>query len=292
MRGISVEIKIALIQMKSNPTPSKNLEKAMRQVEKAAKAGAKIVCLQELFRTEYFCQTENRQSFDLAETIPGPTTEALRLLAKRCGVVLIAPVFEKRVRGLYHNSVVVLGVDGKMLGSYRKMHIPEDPNFYEKYYFSPGDLGFPVFKTPFGKIAVLICWDQWYPEAARVAAIKGAQIIFYPTAIGWVRGEKPKASRLQRQAWKTVQVSHAVTNGVYVACVNRVGREKKIKFWGSSFVAGPDGEVLSQASLNREGILFAQCDLSKIQRTRKEWPFFRDRRIDAYQPLVSHFSEK
>jgi len=263
-----------------------NLAKAMARIEAAAKRGAEIVCLQELFRTRYFCQSEDQGNFKLAETIPGPSTEALCAVARRRTVVIVASLFEKRVAGIYHNTAVVIDADGSIVGKYRKMHIPDDPLYYEKFYFTPGDLGFPSFQTRYAKIAVLVCWDQWFPEAARAAALCGAQILFYPTAIGWIPNEPRAVARNQREAWELIQRSHAVANGVYVASVNRVGREGKVKFWGSSFVAGPLGEIIAHGG-EREDILIARCDLGKIEETRQSWPFLRDRRIDAYGALLS-----
>jgi len=283
------KVRIALIQMKMAKLPAENLDRAARAVERAARNKAKIICLPELFMTEYFPRTEQKSNFKYAEKLPGPVTRRLSQLAKKHKVVLIIPLFEKRTAGLYHNSAVVIDADGRYLGKYRKMHIPHDPHFYEKYYFAPGDLGFCVFQTRYGKIGILICWDQWYPEAARLTALKGAQIIFYPTAIGWHVSEPKKQAALQRKAWQNTQVSHAVTNGIFIASVNRTGQEKSLTFWGSSFVAGPDGEVMAEASMKREEIVYATCDLSRIGRIRQEWPFLRDRRVDAYKQLTSRY---
>lgn len=279
-------VRIGLVQMTSSADPAENLKKALSQVRLASAEGAKIVCLQELFRTRYFCQTENAKNFDLAETIPGPSTEALSRAAKATKTVIVAPLFEKRSAGIYHNTAVVIDSDGKLLGKYRKMHIPDDPGFHEKFYFAPGDLGFRVFQTRYAKIGVLICWDQWFPEAARLTALQGADILFYPTAIGW-KAEEPKEMKEYRSSWETIQRSHAIANGVFVAAVNRVGKEGKLSFWGSSFVADPFGHLVYRASDHREEIILADCDLTKVERTRREWPFLRDRRIDAYQNITS-----
>jgi len=280
------QVKIGLVQMSCGATPTENLAIAMARIEAAAKKGAKIVCLQELFRTRYFCQSEDQRNFKLAETIPGPSTDALCAVARQRKVVIVASLFEKRIAGIYHNTAVVIDADGSIAGKYRKMHIPDDPFYYEKFYFTPGDLGFPSFQTRYAKIAVLICWDQWFPEGARAAALSGAQILFYPTAIGWIPSEPRAVARNQRNAWELIQRSHAVANGVYVASVNRVGREGKVNFWGSSFVAGPLGEVIAHGG-EREEVLIAVCDLGKIEETRQSWPFLRDRRIDAYGSLLT-----
>ncbi len=284
------KVRIACIQAKADPRPERNLERAANSVRAAARRGARIVCLQELFRTPYFCRTESRSSFRLAETIPGPTTEAMGALARALGVVIIAPVFEKRGRGLYHNSAAVLDADGKLLGRYRKMHIPDDPHFYEKFYFAPGDLGWPVFRTRYADIGVLICWDQWYPEAARLVALGGAEILFYPTAIGAVKSERPAEVRRQIAAWKTMHTAHAVANGIYVAAANRTGDEGVLRFWGSSLVAAPGGEMLALSRKKGEDAVLADCDLDRITRLRQEWPFLRDRRIDAYRGLLSRYA--
>jgi N-carbamoylputrescine amidase len=285
-------VTLGLIQMSCSRAPEANLEKVLPRIELAASKGAQIVCLQELFRSQYFCQSEDQRNFRLAETIPGPSTEALGGLAREREIVIVASVFEKRSAGLYHNTAVVIDADGTIAGKYRKMHIPDDPLYYEKFYFTPGDLGFPSFQTRYAKVGALVCWDQWFPEGARLASLAGAQILFYPTAIGWIPNEPRAVALNQRSAWELIQRAHAVANGVYVASVNRVGREGKIKFWGSSFVAGPLGEVLAHASAEREEILIARCDLRKIDETRQSWPFLRDRRIDAYQPLQSRFLEE
>jgi N-carbamoylputrescine amidase len=271
------------------PDPDENLERYLKLGEKAAKGGAQVLCFPELFRSTYFCQTEDADNFALAETIPGPSTNVLCAAAKRHGVVLVGSLFERRAPGLYHNTAVVIDADGRLLGAYRKMHIPDDPRFYEKYYFAPGDLGFRTFDTAVGRIAVLVCWDQWYPEGARLAALGGAKILLYPTAIGTWTGEmdlKPA----QKDAWRTVQRSHAIANGVFVAGVNRVGKEDDLVFWGSSFVARPYGQLLVEGSEDREEVLIADCDLQEIERTRQGWPFLRDRRIDAYGPILSRWN--
>ena len=271
--------------------PQKNLKKAIAQIRVAAAEGARIVCLEELFRTEYFCRSEDSNNFDLAEPIPGPTTDALRKVASTSNTVIIASLFEKRASGVYHNTAAVIDADGKLLGKYRKMHIPDDPGFHEKFYFVPGDLGFQTFKTRYAKIGVLICWDQWFPEAARLTALAGSEILFYPTAIGWKPEEREEA-KSYHAAWETVQRSHAIANGVFVASVNRVGLEGGLKFWGSSFVADPFGGIVYRASDHREEIVLADCDLTQVERTRREWPFLRDRRIDAYQEITSRVIKK
>lgn len=282
---------IGLVQMSAGESPRANLAKAVAGIESAARKGARMVCLQELFRSRYFPQKEDTKKFSLAETIPGPTTEALSEVAREREVVVIASVFEKRSAGIYHNTAVVIDADGSLLGKYRKMHIPDDPGYYEKFYFTPGDLGFPSFQTRYAKIGVLICWDQWFPEAARLASLAGAKILFYPTAIGWIPGESKSAADAQRKAWELVQRSHAVANGVFVAVPNRVGREGKLKFWGGSFVADPMGRIVAQAGPAREEVLIARCDLDRIDETRQNWPFLRDRRIDAYDGLKARFLE-
>ncbi len=292
---MSKPFQIALVQMRMGGNPAQNLASAVAWVEKAATAGAAVVCLPELFRSLYFCQREDAALFDLAETIPGPSTEALAVAARKAGVVVIAPVFERRAAGLYHNSAAIIDANGELAGVYRKMHIPDDPAYYEKFYFTPGDLGFPSFETHAGRIATLICWDQWYPEGARLAALGGALVIFYPTAIGWHPQEKQQQGAAQRDAWRTIQRSHAIANGVYVAAVNRVGHEKLngaepgIEFWGSSFVADPFGIVVAEASTHSEELLLAQVDPGRIEEVRRNWPFLRDRRIDAYQGVTRRF---
>ena len=286
---------IGLVQMSSSSDPKSNLDKAVAKVEEAARAGAQVVCLPELFRSQYFCQSEDVATFDLAEPVPGPSTEALSRAAKAHGVAVIAPVFERRAAGIYHNSAAVIDADGKVLGLYRKMHIPDDPAYYEKFYFTPGDLGFPAFDTASGRVATLICWDQWYPEGARLAALQGAAVLFYPTAIGWHPHEKAEYGATQRDAWMTVQRGHAIANGLYVAAVNRVGFETPpgggagIEFWGSSFVADPQGVLLAIGSTDKEQILVAEIDPARIEDVRRNWPFLRDRRIDAYSGMTRRF---
>ena len=287
---------LGLIQAKADSDPATNLQATLAKVEQAAANGANIVCTQELFATEYFCQSEHHDNFRLAETIPGDTTEAFQRLAKRCGIVIIVSLFEKRSAGVYHNSAAVIDADGSLLGIYRKMHIPDDPLYNEKFYFTPGDLGFRAWDTRFGKIGVLICWDQWYPEAARLTAMQGAELLFYPTAIGWHPSEKEKYGEQQRDAWQTIQRSHAVANGCFVASVNRVGHETPvggdgIEFWGGSFVAGTSGEILSQAGLD-ESVLLLEVDLGKVDVTRTHWPFLRDRRIDAYGGITKRLLDE
>ncbi|MBI4522742.1 MAG: carbon-nitrogen hydrolase [Deltaproteobacteria bacterium] len=281
---------LGLIQMTAEEDPKKNLAKAVAGIGKAAGKGAKIVCLQELFRSRYFPQSENASRFDLAESIPGPTTDALGQLAREKEIVIVSSIFEKRAAGIYHNTAVVIDADGSIRGKYRKMHIPDDPGYYEKFYFTPGDLGFPSFQTRYAKVGALICWDQWFPEAARLVALSGAEILFYPTAIGWLSTEPPKIGRGQLNAWELIQRGHAVANGVYVAAVNRVGREGRLRFWGTSFVSDPFGEIIARAG-DREEILLARCDLRRIDETRRNWPFLRDRRVDAYDSLTARFLE-
>ncbi len=284
MKSKKENIRIGLIQAASDEKPEINLINAQTRIRAAAAKGAQIVCLQELFKTRYFCRTMSRKNFLLAERIPGPSTKVLQQTARRQKVVIIAPLFEKGSDGRFYNTSAVIDADGSFLGKYRKMHIPYDPGFYEKFYFTPGDLGFRCFKTRAAKIGVLICWDQWFPEAARLTALGGADILFYPTAIGW-KPHKPAETRSYHAAWETVQRGHAIANGVYVASVNRVGQEGGLKFWGGSFVAGPFGEIRRRASFAREEILMEDCDLSLVDKTRREWPFFRDRRIDAYTQM-------
>ncbi len=281
-------VTLGLVQSRAGLDPQRNVAATVRRIRVAAEDGARIVCVQELFRSRYFPQTEDTEAFSLAETIPGPTTECFCPLARELEVVIVASVFEARAPGVYHNTAVVIDADGQILGKYRKMHIPDDPGFYEKFYFTPGDLGFRTFRTRYAHVGVLICWDQWFPEAARLAALGGAEIIFYPTAIGWGAGETQAARRAQLEAWELVQRSHAVTNGVYVAAVNRVGREGKITFWGHSFAADPSGRVLARAGKDRPETLLLDCDLGAVVEARHNWPFLRDRRIDAYGALVSH----
>lgn len=290
MTAARKQVTLGLVQMKCVPDAAANLEKAVAQVRQAAKSGAQIVCLQELFRTPYFCQEEDAARFDLAEPIPGPSSDVLAKVAKEAGVVLIASLFERRAAGVYHNTAAVIDADGSLLGLYRKMHIPDDPLYYEKFYFTPGDLGFRAFDTRFGRIGVLVCWDQWFPEGARLTALKGAEILFYPTAIGWHPADKVEAGAAQKEGWELIQRSHAVANGVYVAAVNRVGHEPSpaggLEFWGGSFVADPFGVIVKRASTDAEEILIVPCDLGKTEETRRLWPFLRDRRIDAYGDLT------
>ena len=285
----SSPVRVALIQMSCSPEPAKNLRVALQRITTAAKSGAKLVCLPELFRSLYFCQKEDYACFKLAEPIPGATTQALSLAAKKNKVTLVASLFEKRTEGLYHNTAVVFGPNGKILGKYRKMHIPDDPGFSEKFYFSPGDTGFHPIDTPVGRLGILVCWDQWYPEAARLMALRGAQILIYPTAIGWAKGEKKAVCDAQQNAWQTIQRSHAIANGLYVLSINRTGCEKNLQFWGSSFVAAPFGEVIAQGSSHKAEILKTTLDLSKIASTRQHWPFLRDRRVDSYAGLDQRF---
>ncbi len=282
------EITIGLVQMSMGLDTKSNLEKAISRIKEAASKGAQVVCLPELFMSQYFCQEEDLENFNLAEPIPGPTTDAISKAARENSVAVIAGIFEKRARGLYHNSAVVVDKSGKLLGVYRKMHIPDDPHYYEKFYFAPGDLGFKAFDTEHGKLGTLICWDQWYPEAARLTALLGAQILFYPTAIGWFPEEEESTKEMQ-DAWETIQRAHGIANGVFVVAVNRVGKEGKINFWGSSFVSGPFGEIIAKASPGKEEVLVVKCDLGKIDTTRQGWPFLRDRRIDAYKGVSSRF---
>jgi N-carbamoylputrescine amidase len=283
-------VKVGLIQSACSPDPAANLQHTLAAAERAASDGAQIICTQELFRSQYFCQSEDYQHFQLAEPIPGPTTQAFQQLAKAKQVVIIASLFEKRTSGLYHNTAAVIDADGSLLGIYRKMHIPDDPLFYEKFYFAPGDLGFRAWQTRYGKIGVLICWDQWYPEAARLTALQGAEILFYPTAIGWHPREKAELGERQHSAWETIQRAHAIANGCYVAVPNRVGYEmlsgEGLEFWGQSFVAGTSGEILAKASEKEEETLIVPLDLAKVDDTRTHWPFLRDRRIDAYSGLT------
>jgi N-carbamoylputrescine amidase len=285
-------VKVGLVQMTCTADKQQNLDKAIATVREAAKKGAQIVCLQELFTSLYFCDEENYDNFQLAEAIPGPSSDALSTLAAELGVVIIASLFEKRAKGVYHNTTAVLDADGAYLGKYRKMHIPDDPGFYEKFYFTPGDLGYKVFKTKFATIGVLICWDQWYPEAARITALMGAEILFYPTAIGWATTQNAETNTDQYNAWQTIQRSHAVANGVHVVSVNRTGHEAGVDFWGGSFVANPFGKVLYQASHTDEEIIVQDLDLDKSDYYRSHWPFLRDRRIDSYQPITKRLIDE
>ena len=293
MKSSSI-VNLGLVQTACSANPAENLKKTLAAADRAAKAGAKIICTQELFRSQYFCQCEDHEYFKLAEPIPGPSTEAFQKLAKKHSVVVVASLFEKRASGLYHNTAVIIDADGSLLGIYRKMHIPDDPLFYEKFYFTPGDTGFKAWQTRYAKIGVLICWDQWYPEGARLTALQGAEILFYPTAIGWHPKEKAEYGVNQHGAWETIQRSHAVANGCYVAAVNRVGLEQPIggdglEFWGQSFVAGTSGQILAKASVDQEENLIVPIDLAKVDTTRTHWPFLRDRRIDAYGDLTKRF---
>ena len=287
----SNRVTVGLVQMSCEQKPEANFKKAIARIGDAAKKGAHIVCLQELFRSQYFCQTENIELFKLAETIPGPSTEALGKVARQHKVVIVASLFEKRTAGIYHNTAVIINTDGTIAGKYRKMHIPDDPLYYEKFYFTPGDLGFQTHQTKFGKIGALVCWDQWFPEAARLTALSGAEFLFYPTAIGWLPDEAEEMNQAQHSAWETIQRAHAIANGLYVVVVNRVGREGKLTFWGQSFVADPFGRVIAKASADKEEVIVVDCDLDKIEETRQNWPFLRDRRIDFYAPLASRFLE-
>jgi len=288
-------ITVGLVQMSMSADADENLRKAVARVAEAKAKGADVVCLPELYRSPYFCQKEDARLFDLAEPVPGPSTEALGRAAREAGVVVVAPIFERRALGLYHNSAAIIDTTGEVAGLYRKMHIPDDPAFYEKFYFTPGDLGFRAIDTQKGKIGTLICWDQWYPEGARLTALQGAAVLFYPTAIGWHPHEKAEHGVPQRDAWRTIQRGHAIANGVYVAVVNRVGHEippeggPGLEFWGSSFVADPFGIVIAEASTDREEILVAKVDLARIEEVRRNWPFLRDRRIDAYSGIERRF---
>lgn len=285
-------LSVGYVQMRSESDVEKNITKAMEGIRTAAQRGATIVCLQELFTSRYFCITEDYEPFKLAEQIPGPTTERFQALARECGVALILPYFEKRTEGVYHNTAAVIDMDGKYLGKYRKMHIPDDPSYYEKFYFTPGDGDIPIFHTKVGKIGVLICWDQWYPEAARIAALRGAEILFYPTAIGWADGERDDVKRAQADAWQTIQRAHAIANGIPVVAVNRVGHEGNLTFWGKSFVANTFGEILYESPSDSEDIAVVSVDLARTQSTRVHWPFLRDRRIDAYGDILKRFIDE
>ncbi len=288
------KFKVALVQMSVGARPADNLKHASEFIEQAAANGAHVVCLPELFQSQYFCQREDVAYFDLAEAVPGPSTDALGKIAKKAGVVIVAPLFERRAAGVYHNTAAILDADGSVAGVYRKMHIPDDPAYYEKFYFTPGDLGFKAFDTKAGKIATLICWDQWYPEGARIAALHGACILFYPTAIGWHPAEKASNGEAQRDSWRTIQRGHAIANGIYVAAVNRVGHENPsggdgLEFWGTSFLCDPQGVVIAEASTNKEEILYGDVDLAHLEDVRRNWPFLRDRRIDAYKGIEQRF---
>ncbi|HXB31590.1 MAG TPA: carbon-nitrogen hydrolase [Puia sp.] len=288
------KVKVGIVQMSCVKDKTANFQKAAEKIKEAAKKGAQIVCLQELFTSLYFCDIEDYNNFQLAETIPGPSTEILQKIAMENNIVIIASLFEKRTQGIYHNTTVVIDADGTYLGMYRKMHIPDDPAFYEKFYFTPGDLGYKVFETKFSKIGVLICWDQWYPEAARITSLMGAEILFYPTAIGWSTNQDLPTNTEQYNAWQTIQRSHAVANGVHVVSVNRVGIEQNgaMKFWGGSFISNPFGTILYQASHDNEEVIVQEVDTSKTDSYRTHWPFLRDRRIDSYQPITKRFIDE
>jgi N-carbamoylputrescine amidase len=296
----TLNYRIGLVQMSCGPDPDANLDKAADRVREAAREGANVVCLPELFRAQYFCQREDITLFDLAEPIPGPSTERLSAIAREEKVVVIASLFERRAAGLYHNTAAILQQDGTLAGLYRKMHIPDDPLYYEKFYFTPGDLGFKAFDTAVGKIGTLVCWDQWYPEGARITALQGANVIFYPTAIGWHPAEKEEFGTAQYEAWQTIQRAHAIANGVFVGAVNRVGYEQGdvrgnriegpgLEFWGGSFIADPFGRIIAKASHDKEEILIGEVDVRALEDVRRNWPFLRDRRIDAYSPIVNRF---
>jgi N-carbamoylputrescine amidase len=290
-------VKIGLIQLACSTNPAENLERAVGKVGEAARNGAQVICLPELFRSQYFCQKEDTALFDLAESVPGPSTEALAKIAKSHRVTILVSLFERRTAGVYHNSIAVVDERGEIAGLYRKMHIPDDPAYYEKFYFTPGDRGFQGIKTNHAVVGPLICWDQWYPEAARMTALQGAEILFYPTAIGWHPKEKSEEGQAQRDAWMTIQRSHAIANGVFVVAVNRVGHEAPaggdgLEFWGSSFVCDPFGVVLAQASIEKEDTLVVDIDLKRIEEVRRNWPFFRDRRIDAYGGITKRFMDE
>jgi len=300
MSSSAQNFRIGLVQLRCTSDPDENLARAVGRVHEAAKLGAQVVCLPELFLTQYFCQREDASLFDLAEPIPGPTTEKLSQAARQAGVSVIASIFEKRAPGIYHNTAAMIDADGKLLGIYRKMHIPDDPLYYEKYYFTPGDLGFKAFDTKFGRVGTLVCWDQWYPEGARLTALQGAHVLFYPTAIGWHPAEKAQYGEVQHDAWRTIQRAHAIANGVYVAVVNRVGHETGdirgkaasgagLEFWGGSFISDPFGKVLAEASHDKEEILVGEIDLHALEDIRRNWPFLRDRRIDSYGPIAQRF---
>jgi N-carbamoylputrescine amidase len=293
--------RVGLVQMGMSASLEENVSRAAAKIEEAARQGAEVVCLPELYRSPYFCQKEDAALFDLAESVPGPSTEAMAAAARKARVAVVVPIFEKRAPGLYHNSAVIIDEQGEIVGLYRKMHIPDDPSFYEKFYFTPGDLGFRTFDVRAGRIGTLICWDQWYPEGARLTALQGAAVLFYPTAIGWHPHEKAQHGVSQRDAWKTIQRSHAIANGIYVAAVNRVGHERPadgdaagnpgLEFWGTSFICDPFGVVIAEGSIDKEEILVAEVSLDRIEEVRRGWPFLRDRRIDAYQGIESRFLE-
>ncbi|HVS91910.1 MAG TPA: carbon-nitrogen hydrolase [Mucilaginibacter sp.] len=286
------KVKVGLVQMTCTADKQQNLQKAIGKVREAAQKGAQIVCLQELFTSLYFCDVEDYDNFKLAEAIPGPSTDELSKIAKELNVVIVASLFEKRTQGLYHNTTAVIDANGAYLGKYRKMHIPDDPGFYEKFYFTPGDLGYKVFKTQYATLGVLICWDQWYPEAARITSLMGAEILFYPTAIGWATSQDDATNTEQYNAWQTIQRSHSVANGVHVVSVNRVGQEGELKFWGGSFIYNPFGTVLYQASHTEEEVIVQEIDTNKTDYYRTHWPFMRDRRIDSYQPITKRLIDE
>jgi N-carbamoylputrescine amidase len=285
--------RVGLVQMSCSTNADENLEKAVAKIRDAAAQGAQIVCLQELFRSQYFCREENAELFDLAEPIPGPSTDMIGKVAREAKVAVVASLFERRAPGLYHNTAAMIDADGSLIGLYRKMHIPDDPLYYEKFYFTPGDTGFLNFDTQYGRIGTLVCWDQWYPEGARLTALQGATVLFYPTAIGWHPAEKAQYGAAQLDAWRTIQRAHAIANGIYVCAVNRVGFEGPpdhgLEFWGSSFIADPFGQVIAQASTDKEEILVAECDPCRMDEVRRNWPFLRDRRIDAYGALTNRW---
>ena len=285
------EVRVGLVQMTCEEAPQEKLDRCIQKIRECSAAGAQVICLQEVFNTQYPCQTEDHANFQLAEPVPGPTTQALAKIARELQVVIVAPIFEKRTHGLYHNSAVVLDADGSTAGLYRKMHIADDPLYYEKFYFTPGDLGFLAFKTKFARVGVCICWDQWYPEAARLTAMKGAELLFYPTAIGWIPGEKDIYGASQYSAWQTMIRSHSIANGLYVGAPNRVGVEGEIQFWGGSFLSDPYGNVLAQSPHEAEDNLVVSCDLSLINTARTHWPFFRDRRIEAFGDLQKRWCD-
>jgi len=291
------KLTLALLQHSCSPEVEENLDYCLNATKTAALKGAQIICTQELFASQYFCQNEDHSNFNLAEPIPGPKTAAFQEMAKKHEVVIIASLFEKRAAGLYHNTAAIIDADGSLLGLYRKMHIPDDPLYYEKFYFTPGDQGFRSWKTKYGKIGVLICWDQWYPEAARLTALTGAEILFYPTAIGWHPSEKSTEGEAQHTAWQTIQRSHAIANGCYVATINRTGHENPaggdgLEFWGQSFIAAPHGEILAQGSVDQNETIMVEIDMNRIEEARTHWPFLRDRRIDAYEGLSQRFLDK
>ncbi|WP_165066448.1 carbon-nitrogen hydrolase [Paludisphaera rhizosphaerae] len=293
MRANRPPFRVGLIQMRCSTDPADNLRRACDMLREAASKGAQVACLPELFLTQYFCQTEDASTFDLAEPIPGPSTDALAKVARETKMTIVGSLFERRAAGVYHNTAVVLESDGSLVGKYRKMHIPDDPLYYEKYYFTPGDLGFKTFETKHAKVGTLVCWDQWYPEAARLTAMQGAEVLFYPTAIGWHPSEKAEFGEAQASAWETMQRAHAIANGVFVGAINRIGHEGApdggLEFWGGSFLADPFGRILAKASRDREEVLIAECDPRLQEETRRNWPFLRDRRIDAYAPITQRF---